>query len=158
MKSLRLGCIPILLILSSSLTAQDHSTPFLLLMQQDSPARFVGTRNNVKEDLLKSATLQNVGDAPLTGYRIGWVAVYGDDRDKVGLGLPVSVPEGLGFGPGQMVAVPAQGVSPNLVAEGASAIVFFVAEVHSANHATWRPELEQIEGQARQMAALLLSH
>jgi hypothetical protein len=158
MKNLRLGCIPILLILGSSLTAQDHGTAFLQLqlMQPDSPALFAEISNN-DQDLLKSAMLQNMGHSPVTLYRIGWAAVYGDDRDKVGLGLPVSVPYGF-FGPGQIVAVPAQGVSPNLLAEGASAIVFFVAEVQTANGATWKPELEQIEGQARQLVASLHSH
>ena len=153
MKSLGLGYILILLILSSSLTAQDHSTGFVKLTQPDSPARLVRTRQYTKKDLLKFETLKNVGDVPIKSYRIGWVAVYGEGRDKVGLGLPVSVPEGIG--PGQTVEVPTQGVRPNRVADGPSLIVFFVAEVHTANAATWKPELDQIEEQARQMAALM---
>jgi len=153
MKTLRLGCIPILLVLSSSLTAQDHNTGFIRLRQPDSPAQFVRTRNNVKEDLLKFATLKNVGDSPITGYRIGWVAVYDQGKDKVGLGLPVDVPDGIN--PGQTVEVSAQGVSPNLLAEGPLAIVFFVAETRTTNAPTWKPDIEQIEVQARQMAALV---
>lgn len=154
MRNLSLGCILIPLVLSSSLTAQD--TGFIRLRQPDSPAQFVRTTNNVKEDLLKFATLKNVSDMRLTGYRIGWVAVFSQGKEKIGLGLPVDVREGID--PGQIVDVPAQGVSPNLITEGASSVVFFVAETRTSNGATWKPNIDHIEIQARQMAALAPSN
>ena len=155
-KNLWLGCVPIFLALSPSLPAQDQGTAFIRLLQPDSPARFVRTRNNVKEDLLKFATLKNLGDTSITSYRIGWVAMYDQGNDKVGLGLPVGVPDGIN--PGQTVEVPAQGVSPTLLSERPLAIVFSVAEIHTAGDATWKPELAQIEWQARHTVASLPSN
>jgi hypothetical protein len=106
------------------------------LRQPDSPAIFVRTVHSHK-DFLRNATPKNVSTISRTGYRIGWVVVYSGGKDKVGLGLPVDVPEGID--PGRTVEVPAQRVSPSSSAEGASAVVFFITDVHSATGTVWKP-------------------
>jgi hypothetical protein len=121
----------------------------LRLRQPNSPVAFERTVHSTKDCLL-SATLKNVSNTPLVGYRIGWVVVYPGGKDKVGLGLPVDVPEGLE--PGQTTVVPAQGVNPRFAVEGATVMVFFVTEVRAASGTVWKPELSRIEQDARQIA------
>jgi len=149
MRRIWVGCLSTLLMMTSSLLGQERGTAMLSLRQPGSPAILVRTVHDVK-DFLKSATLKNVSNTSLTGYRIGWVVVYPRGKNKVGLGLPVDVPEGIE--PGQIAEVPAQGVSPVFSAEGAYAVVFFVTDVHTAMGAVWKPELEEIEQASRQMA------
>lgn len=146
MRKIWVGYLATMLILTSSLLGQEGSTSMIWLTQPDSPAIFVRTVHSFK-DLLRSATLKNVSNTPLTGYRIGWVVVFPGGKDKVGLGLPVDVPQGID--PGRTVEVPAQRVSPSFSAEGASAVVFFITDVHSAKGTVWKPELEEIEHEAR---------
>jgi hypothetical protein len=145
MRKIWLGYFATLLMMSPSLLGQERSTSMTWLTQPDSPAIFVRTVHSVK-DFLMSATLKNVSNASLTGYRIGWVVVYPGGKDKVGLGLPVDVLKGVD--PGRTVEVPAQRVSPSF-SEGASAVVFFITDVHSAMGTVWKPELEEIEHEAR---------
>jgi hypothetical protein len=145
MRKIWVGYLATLLMMTSSL-GRERSTSMLWLTQPDSPAIFVRTVHSVK-DFLKSATLKNVSNTSLTGYRIGWVVVYPGGKDKVGLGLPVDVPQGID--PDRTVEVPAQRVSPSFSAEGASAVVFFITDVHSARGTVWKPELEKIEHEAR---------
>jgi hypothetical protein len=138
--------------MTSSLMGQEQSTAMLTLKQPDSPGILVRSVHSNK-DFLQSAGLKNVSSVSLTGYRIGWVVVYPGGRNKVGLGLRVDVPEGID--PGQTAEVPAQGVSPHFYADGASAVVFFVTDVHTATNIVWKPELEKIEQEARQMSRLI---
>lgn len=149
MRKIWVRCLPTLLMVASSVFGQDHGTAMLRLRQPDTPAALVRTVHSV-EDFLQSATLKNVSNASLSGYRIGWVVVYPGGKDKVGLGLPVDVPEGLE--PGQTAQVPAQGVNPHFAAEGASAVVFFVTDVQTVSGTVWRPDLARIEQDACRMA------
>jgi hypothetical protein len=146
MRKIWLGYFATLLMMTPSLLGQERSTSMTWLTQPDSPAIFVRTDHSLK-DFLRNATLKNVSNVSLTGYRIGWVVVYPGGKDKVGLGLPVDVPKGID--PGRTVEVPAQRVSPSFAAEGASAVVFFITDVHSATGTVWKPELEEIEHEAR---------
>jgi len=143
------GCLSTLL-LSSLVLGQNRGTVMLWLGQPKSPAALKRTVHGI-EDLLQSATLKNVSDTSLVGYRIGWVVVYPGGKDKVGLGLPVDMPEGLE--PEQTTKVPAQGVNPQF-ADGATAVVFFVTEVRTISGTVWRPDLSRIELGARQLADL----
>jgi hypothetical protein len=96
-----------------------------------------------------------VSNTSLIGYRIGWVVVYRGGKDKIGLGLPVDLPETLE--PDQITEVPAQGVPPGFVADQTTAVVFFVAEVRTASSGLWKPQLSRIERDARQMADFTLA-
>jgi hypothetical protein len=155
MRKLLLGCFfALLLTVSSGSFGYDQGTGILYLEQTDSPAVLVGGHHTIK-DLLESAKLKNVSKRPLISYRIGWVVVYPTGKDRVGLGLPVDVPAGIS--PGDTADVPAQGVSTDFSKEGASAVVFFVTDVHSAGDNIlavdniWKPDLEMIEEKARTM-------
>jgi hypothetical protein len=150
MGKILVGCLSILMM-STSLLGQEHTKAMIRLIQPDSPAIFIRTTYHVKE-LLKSATLKNVSNTSLTGYRIGLIAVYPGGKDKVGLGLQVDVPKGID--PGQIIEVPAQAASPSFSVENASALVFFITDVHTATGTVWNPELEQIEKEARHLAEL----
>jgi hypothetical protein len=77
--------------------AQGRGTGMLFLPQSDAPVILIETTHGVK-DLLESAKLKDRSNLVITGYRIGWVAVYASGREKVGLGLPVDLP--LGIRPG----------------------------------------------------------
>jgi hypothetical protein len=154
MRNIWVGYLPTLLIVASSVWGQDHVTAMLWLRQANSPATLIQSVHS-REDFLQSATLKNVSNASLDSYRIGWVVVFPGGKDKVGLGLPVDVPEGIE--PGQTTDVPAQGVNPHFAAEGASAVVFFVTDVRTLSGTVWRPELARIERDARQMANLALA-
>ena len=140
------------LLLSAAISCvsygQARGTGMLWLPQPESPAILVET-NHTRSDFLHAAKLKNVSDHSITAYRIGWVAVYPSGRNKVGLGLPVDVPEGIK--PGEVVAVPAQQVSPDFAREGASALVFFITDVHSAKGPTWSPILDKVEQEAREL-------
>jgi hypothetical protein len=153
MRNVLVGCLSALL-LASTVLGQDHGTAMLRLRQPNSPASFGRTVHGI-EDLLMSATLKNVSNTSLVGYRIGWVVVYPGGKDKVGLGLPVDVQRGLE--PGQTTEVPAQGVDPRVAAEEATAVVFFIAEVRTASGGLWKPRLSRIEQDARQMAHATLA-
>jgi hypothetical protein len=143
--------LAVFLAVSSGAFAQGQGTGMLFLPQSDSPAILVETTRTNK-DLLESAKLKNQSGQLITGYRIGWVAVYPTGKDKVGLGLPVDLP--LGVRPGATIDVPAQGVSMDYAKEGAITLVFFVTDVRTlASNGTtaegvWRPPLEQFEQQA----------
>jgi hypothetical protein len=141
----------VFLAVSSGTFAQLQGTGMLFLRQPDSPTVLVETTHNVK-DLLESAKLKNQSSQRVTGYRIGWVAVYPTGREKVALGLPVELP--LGISPGATINVPAQGVSMDYPKEGALAVVFFVTDVRTSGQngttesSVWRLSLEKFEEQA----------
>ena len=142
---------------SSNAFAQGEGTGMLFLQQSDAPASLVQTSHGMK-DLLTSAKLKNQSSQIITGYRIGWVAVYGNGKEKVGLGLPVDLP--LGVSPGATIDVPAQGVTMDYTKEGAVMVVFFVTEIRSAGQpgtaesSVWRPSLEKFEDQALSLTKL----
>lgn len=121
------------------------------LRQADSPVMFIKSTHGI-EDLLLSATLRNQSDQLVTGYRIGWVAVYPSGKEKVGLGISVDLP--LGIRPGATIDVPAQGVSADYVTEKALSVVFFVTDVRtspvngSTTQNVWSPSLDKFEEQA----------
>jgi hypothetical protein len=147
MRNVWLGCFSTLL-LASLVLGQDRGTVMLWLRQPKSPAVLTRTVHGI-QDLLQSATLKNVSNTSLVGYRIGWVVVYPGSKDKVGLGLPVDMPEGLE--PEQTTEVPGQGVNSQFT-DGATAVVFFVTDVRTISGTVWRPDLSRIEQGARQMA------
>jgi hypothetical protein len=155
-------CISALLIVVPALSAQVQNTAMLRLSQPDAPGILVRTLHG--KDYLQSATLKNIGTAPITGYRIGWVEVYPEKmanygayqramlggKDKIALGYRVDVPEGID--PMKTTDVPAQGVSDCSYWEGATAVVFFVAEVRTATGTVWKADLDKAEDEARKMA------
>jgi hypothetical protein len=112
----------------------------------NSPAALIQTHHTNK-DFLQSAVLKNVGNQTITEYRIGWVVVHPSGKSKVGLGLPVTVPDG--FKPGETVDVPSQQVSTDFWKEGASAVVFFVTDVSLAGNGSWKTDLRSSEEAAR---------
>jgi hypothetical protein len=115
---------------------------------------FQETKHGTK-DFLLSATLLNQSNQLVTGYRIGWVAVYPSGKEKVSLGLAVDLP--LGIRPGAAIDVPSQGVSPDFVTPTAMSVVFFVTDVRTmpVNGSTtpnvWSPSLDKFEEQALTM-------
>ena len=143
--------VAVFLTVSSETFAQRQGTGMLFLEQPDSPAVLVETTHSIK-DLLESAKLKNRSSHRITGYRIGWVAVYPTGKDKVGLGFPVDLP--LGISPGATIDVPAQRVSMDHAKEGAMAVVFFVTDVRTSGQngttesSVWRATLEKVEEQA----------
>jgi hypothetical protein len=146
------GCVSTLLMMTSSLMGQQQNTAMLQLNQPDSPAILLRTLHG--KDFLQSATLRNVSTVPIIGYRIGWVEVYREGKDKIGLGYRVDVPEGIA--PAKTTEVPAQGVNDCSYWEGATAVVFFVAEARTAAGTAWKAELDKVEADARKMAETTL--
>jgi hypothetical protein len=136
------------LLVAVNSCAQERSTAMLWLKQSDCPAALIQT-NHTNKDFLQSAVLKNVGKQAIREYRIGWVVVYPSGKSKVGLGLPVRVPDGLK--PGETVDVPAQQVSTDFANEGASAVVFFLTDVHLAENNVWKADLESAEQAARKL-------
>ena len=152
MRTLISSVLVTLLVFSPTLLAQ--GTAMMSLEQTDCPLMFIETKHGA-QDFLLSATLRNQSDQLVTGYRVGWVAVYPSGKEKVGLGLSVDLP--LGIRPGATIEVPAQGVSPDFVTPTAMSVVFFVTEVRSASldgskaANVWSPSVDKIEQQALSM-------
>lgn len=156
-----------LLVLSSQAFAQSQNqgdgTTMAFLPQSDSPANLIETTHRT-DDLLSSAKLQNRSTQRLTGYRIGWIAVYPTGKEKVGLGLPIDLP--LGIAPGATIEVPAQHVSMSYAKEGAIAVIFFVTDIHTSapsgatTEGLWNPTIDQFEQQALALtkSAILPTH
>ena len=121
------------------------------LRQPDCPVMLIESTHGIR-DLLLSARLRNQSEQLVTGYRIGWVAVYPTGKEKVGLGVSVDLP--LGIRPGATIDVPAQGVSADYVTEKAMSVVFFVTDVRTApaggntKESVWSPSLDKFEEQA----------
>lgn len=138
----------LVLLVAANSFAQERGTAMLWLEQSDCPAALIQTHHTNK-DFLQSAVLKNVGEQAISEYRIGWVVVYPSGKSKVGLGLPVRVPDGLK--PGETVDVPAQQVSTDFAKEGVSAVVFFVTDVHLAENNLWKADLESAEQAARKL-------
>ena len=136
-----------LIIVPFASAQAQRGTAMLRLSQPESPAMLVRMLHG--GDFLKAATLKNVGTAPITGYRIGWVEVYPEGKTKVGLGYRSEVPEGID--PSNTTEVTAQGVSPQSSRDGATAVVFFVAEIRTGT-GVWKAELDKVEEGARKMA------
>ena len=152
--------LTVFLMLSSGALGQHRGTGMLHLRPADCPAILVESKH-ASTDMLESAVLKNVSSKPITGYRIGWIAVYPTGKDKVGLGVSVDLP--LGIAPGTTVEVPAQGVSMDYAKEGAIAVVFFVTDIRTSkeNGATesivWKPAIEELEQQALTMTKSVMS-
>jgi hypothetical protein len=53
--------------------------------------------------------------------------------------------------PGETIAVPAQQVTPDFAKEGASAVVFFMTDVHFSQWQLWKADLESSEQAARSL-------
>ena len=138
----------LILLVATDSFAQERGTAMLWLEQSGCPAALIQTHHTLK-DFLQSAVLKNVGKQAIREYRIGWVVVYPSGKSRVGLGLPARVPDGLK--PGETVDVPAQQVSTDFAKEGASAVVFFVTEVHLAENNVWKADLESAEQAARKL-------
>lgn len=149
MRKMLFGIVALVLTISSASYGQHQGTGMLSIHESDGPAMLVQMTHTVS-DFLQAAILKNVSDHPIVGYRIGWVAVYPSGRTKIGLGLPVDVPEGIK--PGNVVTVPAQQVSPAFAREGAIDVVFFVAEVRSMGGPVWKPTMEKVEREARELS------
>jgi hypothetical protein len=152
MRTLIASIFVMLLVVSPTVLAQ--GTTMMSLRQNDCPLMFLETKHGV-QDFLLSAKLRNQSDQLVTGYRIGWVAVYPTGKERVGLGLSVDLP--LGIEPGATIGVPAQGVSPDFVTPAAMSVVFFVTDVRTASvngdaaSNVWSPSLDKFEEQALTM-------
>jgi hypothetical protein len=138
----------LVLLVAVNSFAQERGTAMLRLEQSDCPAALIQT-NHTTKDFLQSAVLKNVGKQTIREYRIGWVVVYSSGKNKVGLGLPVTVPDG--FKPGETVDVPSQQVSTDFWKEGASAVVFFVTDISLADKSIWKADLTSTEEAARSL-------
>jgi hypothetical protein len=78
------------------------------------------------------------------------VIVY-PSGNKIGLGLRQQLPNGLPKD--EVTKVPAQKVSPEVANEGASAVVFFVAELQDDSGKVWKADLEKMEAEASASAS-----
>ncbi len=152
MQKLAFGVLfPAILALASVAFSETQGTAMLTLRPADSPAIFIRT-NHTNKDFLKSAILKNVSNLVVTGYRIGWVAVYPTGKEKVGLGTAVDLPAGLSSG--STIVVPAQEVSIDYAKEGAIAVVFFVTAIHTSKGtgteagSVWKLATEEFETEA----------
>ena len=128
----------------------DHGTVLINITQPDSPAVLVSTAHN-KSDLLSAATLKNVGQISLTAYRLGWVVMFSSGSNEVYLGVLMNVSAGIE--PGAVWDTPPQSVSPEFGKEGATAIVFFVAEAYPSGEKPWKADLVQTRKQAGSIVA-----
>lgn len=129
-------CVSAFLILVPLAAQAQRGTVMLPLSQPESPAMLVRMVHGI-DDFLQAATLKNVGTEPITGYRIGWVEVYPEGKDKVGLGYRVEVPEGID--PSNTTEVPAQGVSSRSSREGAFARLLCRGDSHREGCMESRP-------------------
>jgi hypothetical protein len=151
MQKLFTAVLLVVLAVSPVVLAQGQGTVMMSLRQSDCPAMLVETNHGI-EDLLQSAKLRNQGSQPITGYRIGWIAVYPTGKEKLGLGLRVELP--LGIRPGATIDVPAQGVSGDYAKEAALSVVFFVTDVRTmssdgtTSQNNWSLPLDKFEAQA----------
>lgn len=144
---MRSALLGLLLTVAFGVYAQEQpGTAMLSLVQPDCPAMLIRMHHTSK-DFLQSAVLKNVGKQPVVAYRIGWVVVFPSGKNKLQLGLPVSIPGGAK--PGETTEVPAQQVNPEFAKEGASAVVFFVTDVRFGEGQVWKADLESTEQEAR---------
>jgi hypothetical protein len=128
----------------------DHGIVMVNIPQRYSPAVLVSTIHT-RADFLSAATLRNVDQTRVTGYRIGWVMVFPSGKTEVHLGVRTDIPAGIE--PGKTWKAPAQSVSPDHAKQGASAIAFFVAEVYLAGGKPWKANIGQVREQARKATA-----
>ena len=89
MRTLVGAILVMLLMVSPTVLAQ--GTAMMSLRHTDCPLTFLETKHGA-HDFLLSATLRNQGDQLVTGYRIGWVAVYPSGKERVGLGKTATQP------------------------------------------------------------------
>lgn len=139
------GCVSALLIVTSSLVAQEHTTIFTL-RQPGCPATLV-RQNPIPARRGHFLALKNIGNTMLSRYRIGWIIVYRDGEDQIGFGSTDYMP--FGVEPGQTASVPL-GVSlprRNVRRKGLFAIGFFIAEVQTQTGTVWKATLRDIEEQ-----------
>jgi len=127
----------------------DHGTLMVRVCQEKSPAVLVSTSHS-PSDFLSAATLKNVSDKPLIGYRIGWVVVLRSGKNEVHFGVSLNLPAGIE--PGETWDAPGQSVSPDHAREGASAVAFFVAEVYLSGEQPWKEDIAQVRKKARRAA------
>ena len=127
----------------------DRGTLMVKVPQQSSSAVLVSTTHS-PVDFLSAATLKNVDDKPVTGYRIGWAVVFPSGKIEVHLGVRLSIPAGIE--PGGTWDAPSQAVSPDYARQGASVVAFFVAEVYLAGEQPWKADLVQVREEARKGA------
>jgi hypothetical protein len=127
----------------------DHGTAMIKVPQQGSPALLVSMTHNTS-DLLRAATLKNVGQMSLSACRLGWVVVFPSGNNEVHLGTPMSISAGIE--PGATWVAPAQLVSPEYAKQGATVIAFFVAEAYPSIGKPWKADLVQMRQQAGSIA------
>jgi len=142
-----ISCVLTMFIVSaSSVSAKKHEPRPLCLVQPSSPLGLVKCLTDYDTDLLVSAKVKNVSQSAITSYRIGWMTFHRFVETKVTLGGMVQ--GGSAITPGQTVKVPPQSISPK-VGQDASAIAFFVAEIHFADGKVWNAEMKEVKREAK---------
>ena len=125
-----------------------HQPRPLCLIQPTSPLGLESCLTDYDSDLLKTAKVKNASQHPITSYRIGWMAFLPFGKTKVGLGDPVhengEIPQGV------TARVPPQAISPK-VGQDASAVAFFVTEIHLTTREIWNADLKEVNREAKQM-------
>jgi hypothetical protein len=124
----------------------DKGISLILIPQPTCPAALVSA-THIAFDFLHSAVLRNVGERPLIGFRLGWVARFPSRKPELHLCPPVNLPEAIGHS--KTCAVPAQVASPDDVKQGAIQMAFFVAEAFLVGEKPWKADLAEIDDHVR---------
>lgn len=122
-----------------------QGTGFTTARQTGAPARLVEATFGVKS-LFLGAKLENVGNRPITQYRIGWIVVYRDGKTDTSSGPAMNVPAEIA--PRSVAQVPDQGVSGKLLNNKPREIMFFVDEARFSTGEVWNADTHSIANEA----------
>lgn len=122
-----------------------EGTMFSLARQASAPAQLVEATFGIKS-LFLGAKLENVGNRPITQYRIGWVVVYRDGKTDTSSGPAMNVPAEIA--PRTVAEVPDQGVSGKLLNNKPREIMFFVDEARFSTGEVWNADTHSIATEA----------
>ena len=118
-----------------------HGIGLELLEQDDAPAGLMEATHGAS-DLLEHARLL-VGGKPISGYRIGWIVTYSDNKPELMVGKPVALQVHLP--PHALTVVPSQHIPRKIdMRPGVIAVGFFVAEVTFPGGDKWRADPKAI--------------
>jgi hypothetical protein len=148
MQKVILACLVMFTISAPLVSAKKHEPRPLCLTQPTSPVGLVNCVTDYDSDLLRSATVRNAGQHPIASYRIGWMTFQQLGKTGVRLGELVRCDDEIA--PGQTASVPSQSISPK-IGKDASAIAFFVAEIHYTDGEVWNADIKEVNREAKIM-------
>jgi hypothetical protein len=125
------------IVFASLLPLASADTAMTLARQPAAPLQLIKTTHSLR-DALEGATVKNLGDKSISGYRVGW-AIVKNGKVTFQKGPWINLPAGVA--PGALQSVPAQGVRLD---EQAQEMLFFVAEIRYTDGSRWKADQQKL--------------